>query len=367
MRGIGSSKSRWWRAGASVVAAILGTATAVAVSGSAIGAPSGPAIIASGLQGPLGLAVASNGTIYVSESNAGTVDAIATDGSKRTIAATAGGLSTGGVDVSRAGTVAYTVASGEGAAKPVGLVNLTRANGTVATLADFASYEKRKNPDGKQRYGFLDLTASCAALVPPEIGGHPHGGDVNSNPYAVLSMRDGSWFVADAGGNDVLKVNRHGRISLVAVLPASKVVVTRAISGALGLPACTIGKTYAFDPVPTDVELGPHGMLYVSSLPGGPEDASLGARGAVYTISRRHGHAKLLARGFLGATDLAVGYDGTVYVTELFGNKVSKIRHGRISTVRELNQPAAVELSKGTLYVSTDVFGPDGKVVSFKP
>ena len=61
--------------------------------------------------------------------------------------------------------------------------------------------------------------------------------------------------------------------------------ITREAARQFGLPTCTIGKTYAFEAVPTDVELGPDGMLYVSVLPGGPEDPSLGARGAIYRVS----------------------------------------------------------------------------------
>ena len=60
--------------------------------------------------------------------------------------------------------------------------------------------------------------------------------------------------------------------------------------GTVEAPACVVGEEYAFEPVPTDVEFGPDGWLYVSSLPGGPEDASLGARGAVFRVNPWTGH-----------------------------------------------------------------------------
>jgi sugar lactone lactonase YvrE len=68
-----------------------------------------------------------------------------------------------------------------------------------------------------------------------------------------------------------------------------------------------------------------NGLLYVTLLPGGPEDPSLGARGAVYSVNARTGDVAFVACGFLGATGLALGPDGTIYVAELFGNRISTV------------------------------------------
>ena len=148
--------------------------------------------------------------------------------------------------------------------------------------------------------------------------------------------------------------------------------MTAEAAAALEMPACTVGSTYAFEPVPTDVEVTDGGKLIVSTLPGGPESPALGARGAVYQVKAgggghhhvyaRHGkHAKvkLVAGGFLGATNVAVDDHGRIYVAELFGGKVSVIRHGDVSTVAELTNPAGVEYKDGKVYVSYDVFPPD--------
>ena len=78
------------------------------------------------------------------------------------------------------------------------------------------------------------------------------------------------------------------------------------------VPACVAGHEYAFEPVPTDVELGPDGWLYVSSLPGGPEDPSLGARGAVFRVSPWTGHVRLWAEDILSPTGIAVSDSGDV-------------------------------------------------------
>ena len=82
-----------------------------------------------------------------------------------------------------------------------------------------------------------------------------------------------------------------------------------------------------FEPVPTDVEMGPDGMLYVSTLPGGPEDGSLGANGSVYRVDPRSGRATWLAGGMHGATGLAV-HGRDIVVAEMFAGEVSVIRKG---------------------------------------
>ena len=178
----------------------------------------------------------------------------------------------------------------------------------------------------------------------------------------MANAPDGGWYVADAAGNDILKVSKSGKISTYFVLRPQKIVVTADVAAGVGLPDCTIGKTYAFEPVPTDVEVKSNGSLIVSMLPGGPEDACLGARGAVIRVAG-DGEFANLASGFLGATNVAIGKGGRIYVAELFANRVSVLRDGVISTVADLPSPAGVEYANGTLYVSTDVFG-NGSVVT---
>lgn len=110
---------------------------------------------------------------------------------------------------------------------------------------------------------------------------------------------------------------------------------------------------YNYEPVPTDVEIDRHGALIVSLLPGGPEDASFGARGSVYRVNARSGHAHKIAGGFLGATNVALGDHGRILVAELFAGKVSVIDHG--SARKYVDLPNALSLVWGddTLYAGT--------------
>ena len=159
-------------------------------------------------------------------------------------------------------------------------------------------------------------------------------------PWRASETVPGS--VADAGGNDLLKVDKApAHISTLAVLPPQPVTVTAQQAAALGAPDCLVGETYAFEPVPTDVEVGPGGRLWVTTLPGGPEDPSLGARGSLYSVGQG-GRSTRVATGFSGATNLALSGDGSAYVTELFGGKISKVNRstGKVSTFKQLAERA---------------------------
>ncbi|UMG93322.1 ScyD/ScyE family protein [Nocardioides sp. TF02-7] len=148
----------------------------------------------------------------------------------------------------------------------------------IRKVANLGAHEKSRNPDRNVQYGAPGLSEECLAEWPAEGPPPSSGGIVESHPYgtAVVGKKV---YVADAAGNTILSVGPNGKVRTVAVLPRVKVEITAEMAGGAGLPECAVGEDYFFEPVPTDVEVGPRGRLYVSSLPGGPEDGSVPRRG----------------------------------------------------------------------------------------
>jgi hypothetical protein len=241
----------------------------------------------------------------------------------------------------------------------VGARQLTK--GGSVSLGNTLSFEKSHNPDGKVHYGFQGLSASCIKQLPPtKEGPRPYTGIIDSHPYSILDTGPRR-FIADAAGNDILQVTTHG-LRTLAVLPTTPVVATAAIVKAGKLPKCVTGHTYLFEPVPTDIELGPDGLLYVSALTAASEITQ--SSGKVYTVNPNTGAVRTIASNLAGATGVAVTGNGTVYVAELFGNRISRIANGHVTPFLKVGSPADVEWDQtttpGSLYATTDVFNPHG-------
>lgn len=352
---------------AALVATSVGLSVPAAASshdGQSI-SPGTPTDIAEGLLSPLSLEVGRQGVVYVSQNFPGLLTQVNPDGSKSDIVS-APGDEIGAVSYRR-GVVYYAQNSQDLSST---LLKARNADGSTKTLADLGSYEASNNPDKVNTYGFVGLPADCAAQIGDAAASRAeYTGLVDSHPYATFPNGSGV-YVADAGANAILRVRYDGSISTVAVLPpTAPVVVTAEQAAEAGFPDCTVGYGYRFEPVPTDVEWGSDGRLYVTSLPGGPEDPSLGARGSVYRVNPRSGKVELVATGFAGATGLAVSRtDGTIFVAELFGVDKNGKNTGRVSVVEpgestpqpfaDLSSPAAIELRHNKLYVTTNSFVP---------
>jgi glucose/arabinose dehydrogenase len=186
-------------------------------------------------------------------------------------------------------------------------------------------------------------------------------------------VANGVTYVADAGANAVVAISPTGVFSTVAALKPVKLKVTAQAAGANHLPRCTVGKKYAVEAVPTDVEYGPDGQLYVTSLPGGPEDPSFGANGRVLRINPATGKVTTIADGLLSPTGVAVAANGDVYVAQLFPGLISKIAagHSKVKTYAKVAFPAAVEVTPtGLLATANSVpMGkkPKGQVITITP
>jgi hypothetical protein len=341
------------------VCGAVGIATLVFAATSSTASAHGGAPVVSdplvdGLAGPLQIEV-SHGKVLIGQSFSGTVSVLERDGTLTNLFNEPG---VDGVSFGIWGSVIYTHSD---FANNIKQLKLRTFWGETKVIGRLALHEDTKNPDQGQTYGFQGLSDECAAQLPADAGILPYTGILDSHPYAVTPYWHG-WLVADAGGNDILYVDWWGNVKTVAVLPPQEpVLVTEEAALANELPPCVAGSMFIAEPVPTDVEVGRNGSLYVSTLPGGPEDPSFGARGGVYKVNPWSGETKQVASGLAGAANLAISPWGTIFVSELFGNQVSKIVHGGPVPIASLPSPSALEWSNGKLYVATDSFG-SGKI-----
>lgn len=324
-----------------------------------------PDEVATGLITPLSLAVADDGTVFVSQNFAGLLNEAGVDEPIHALE----GTEIGGVSVD--GDTVTFVTTAMGPEPAAGLWTLG-PEGTTQ-VADLWAYEQEVNPDGETRYG-VKLSRSCKK----QVGKHGKiwlagKGIVESHPYATY-VAGGTTYVADAAGNSILAVE-DGEVSTVATLPAVEIEVTKKRAKAMKLPECAVGKTYKAEGVPTDVEMGPDGNLYVTSLPGGPEDPVMGANGGVFRIDLAAGTiAPFGPGGLVSPVGLAIGPDGTAYVSMLFASVVMEQKLGQAPTVfAEVPFPGDVEVRGNHVYVTvTDLMNdgstpPNGKVLRFTP
>ena len=259
----------------SAVAGPAGTATASPATSPAAspsmagGSGTRIEVIATGLDNPRGLIVAPGGVVLVTEAGAagvgpcapgpggaefclsrtGAVTAIWQGQQRRVVTGLPSFGAPDGSEVLGPHDIALTssdvlVTIGLGT-DPANRAALGRGGRLIGQLV-------RLTPDGPR--GFADL-ARFEARNDPDQGQPGTGPD--SNPFGLLPGRDGSVVATDAGGNDLLRIDRHGRISVIAVFPV------RPTPGPGGV-------IIPMDFVPTTVVRGPDGAYYVGQLTGFP-------------------------------------------------------------------------------------------------
>lgn len=354
--------------------ATAATAAVLLATGSTAGAapdgPSGgdtgdaaPVLLIGGLVGPLHVNSGRDGSVTVSESFAGRLTRVDSDGN-RDVLYESPDWSVAGND-RRDGRTYFLESQGAGPhpAELAGHVRIIDGDGSQRTLGDFAALETEENSDGETRYGFRDLPEGCEAELPANMPAS-YKGEVDSHPYGI-AVTDRTIYVADAGANSVVSVDtRSGKTETVAVLPPRPYKITPEAAASNGLPDCVVGTTYDFESVPTDVAVGRDGWLYVTSLPGGPEDPALGARGAIFKVDPDDDEVELVADDIMTPTGLALGEDGELYVASLFGDGVLRIDpdSGDQTVVLEAEFAADVDLRGDTLYATVNALpGPDGE------
>ena len=223
------------------------------------------------------------------------------------------------------GVLRFTTGSSDNKAGEVWTLDADRS--AVQLSATPSSYEKQANPDGKFKYGLLKTPKSCLAQLPRRC---PARTPATRRPTPTpTAAANGVTYVADAGANAVLALSPTGSSP-----PSPRSSRSRSRSPSrrrrrTTLPPLPVGKKLALEAVPTDVEVGPDGQLYVTSLPGGPEDPSLGANGRVLRIDPATGKVTTVVEGLLSPTGVAVASNGDLYVAQLFLGEISKVKAGK--------------------------------------
>ncbi|MCO6451388.1 MAG: ScyD/ScyE family protein, partial [Caldilineales bacterium] len=202
-------------------------------------------------------------------------------------------------------------------------------NGGISQLANTGEYEKANNPDGD---------------------------NFASHPYDMAVGPDGNIYVADAGANDLLRVNPNtGAVSAVTVFPPFP------NNSGIGPPVSQA--------VPTGVVANPDGSFYVGFLRGFP---FLPATSKVVKVMP-NGSQSDYATGLTSLTDLGRGPDGNLYAIQFAVFNIGdpqpntgaliRIKSGGASEVVQsgLSFPTAIDFdSAGNAYVTINGVGAPG-------
>ena len=190
---------------------------------------------------------------------------------------------------------------------------------------------------------YLGAKHVLADVTGYEYANNPDGQDADSNPYAVLKLRD-RVLVADAAANTILQY-RDGTLSTFAVLP------TVNDGSCAGLP--NQGGAVGCDFVPDAMAVGPDGGIYVSAL----TNLSPGT-GQVAKLNPRSGQVVQTFRGLSAAHGVAVGPDGSVYASQLFAGSVVRFAPDGTRTEIRVPFPAGLAVDGRNLYVSAYSIAP---------
>jgi hypothetical protein len=291
------------------------------------GEPDAFEVLATGLNNPRGIDFGAAGAVYVAQAGAGGTHCITFgegDQAMERCLGMTGAVSTVAAD----GTVTDvidnlpSVTFGE---EIVGTQDVLVDGETIYALvgiggppelrtalgADAASLGTLVMSDGE---GGWDVVADIAAY---EAAANPDGGAIDSNPYSLVMLDDGSFVVTDAGANALFHVAANGTVSTIAVFPDTP----------MEFPP---GTPVAMQAVPTGVAVGPDGAYYVGQLTGFPFPVG-GA--SVWRVMDENedgdmadeGEVTEYADGFTNIIDVAFDADGELYVLEIAANSLLNV------------------------------------------
>ena len=286
--------------------------------------------ISGGFVGPVfGIATAPNGDILVADVSTGVVEA---DGT---------------VDIALPGATAIA---------PIGRSSLWVTRSGQDPMTDSGQALLRVSQGNQEE---------IVNLFQFELENDPDGAGVDSNPYDVASLGGGAALVVDAGGNDLLHVDRQGDVDVVSVFP-DEVVSTANIKNLAGCPfgppfVCDLPAMMPAQAVPTSVTVGSDGYSYVGELTGFPAPIN---ESSVWRCDDG-GCLKAFDGGFTSIIDLAFGPDGLLYVVELdeaswAAVEIFGVVTGGTVSACDVATLVCTEVATGIPIVTAITFGKDG-------
>ncbi|WP_162606436.1 ScyD/ScyE family protein [Jiangella asiatica] len=317
------------------------------------------------LDGPRGVAVDQAGRIVVGEAD-GTISLVIDRGREpkvHELGQVPAGFIAPAVAVSRAGRVFALTTAGEPGTGAATLYQV-RPGRSPKVIADIGAYQQ-DDPD------------------PFDLEDNP----TETNPFGLAALTDGSVLVADAAGNDLLRVYPNGHIVTVARLANRVVEVPEELPDEVdGEPLPPAGARIPSEGVATSVTVGSDGYWYVGELRGFPATPGTsqiwrikpGSVDAVCDPERpNRGDCRRFADGLTSVVDLASGKHGTIYAVQLVNQSwlqwelglvdppvggLIKVRPGGSRSEIAPGSfilPGGVDVGlHGKLYVAAPVFGP---------
>jgi hypothetical protein len=271
------------------------------LSQAAVGGSTSIRTVATHLNNPRGLELGADGTLYIAEAGAAGKVKCLKGPEGRNCAGFSGAViqvKDGQQSVYASGFVSggdpsgnFTTGIDDVAVSPGGTV--------YGIITAFGPNPNIIGPEGAAQLGQVlridrGRKTPIANIAGYEFKNNPAHDNVDSNPYSILWTPSGL-LVADAAGNDLLHVDRNGRVTTVATFLAQRFGPRAAQS------------------VPTSIARGPDGAYYVGELGGGGTPAGKSRIWRVVPGEK----ATVWKTGFSAITGLAFGPDGSAYVSEL--------------------------------------------------
>jgi DNA-binding beta-propeller fold protein YncE len=322
-------------------------------------------IVATGLNGPMGVLVAPDGSLWVIDSGVGGEQEI-----------TMNSLETGEPTTAYVGNTARIVqVMPDGSSKDIAMLpsvlngqeaaggaRLALLNGTLYVTSGVwlegiapermpmqAAVLKLENGELVEVGNTWDIEAAM----------NPDGFIKEAHPYDLTVDSRGMLWIAESGANTLLKLNpMTGEVSLAATFAGI----------ASPLPNPARGGAMESDPVPTGVVVMEDGTAYVSMLPGFPFIPG----SAKVVMVAPDGTVSDYANGLTMITDLAQGPDGNLYAVQLGvfteqgptpnSGAVIRIKNGMAEEVLSgLSFPTAIDFNaSGDAYVTINGVGAPG-------